>query len=287
MRWSTKSKNLINRLLAPLNLHLTSLTAARDETIRLQDLGEAGHFDKPVFPVPERFVRCDPLPIFDALDEFRGSTGRFAKNPKNGTSFSFDNAYFTSPDAEVAYAVVRRLRPKHIVEVGSGNSSRLFHAAIADGCMQTRLTAIDPHPRSAIDHVADEVITRRLEEVPLDFFGEKLDANDVLFIDSSHQVRVGNDVLKLLLCIVPALRGGVVIHLHDIFLPFDYPRQWMIEYRWDWAEQYLVQAMLQSSDRFDVMWPGHFLQRTLTDFSRFFDVKPEGVASSLWLRKRP
>ena len=101
-------------------------------------------------------------------------------------------------------------------------------------------------------------------------FCETLKCNDILFIDSSHQIRIGNDVVKLLLDIIPALKKGVLVHFHDIFLPYDYPRQWIIDNRWEWNEQYLVQAMLQGSVEFEVLWPGHFLQRTFPNFANLF-----------------
>jgi len=114
-----------------------------------------------------------------------------------------------------------------------------------------------------------------------------LEAGDILFIDSSHEVRPGNDVVRLFLNIVPRLRSGVVIHVHDIFLPFEYPREWIIENTLNvkWAEQYLLQAMLQASNEFEVLWPGYFLQRTLPGFSNYFHDGAGRFAASFWLRK--
>ncbi|HEY6763823.1 MAG TPA: class I SAM-dependent methyltransferase [Candidatus Sulfotelmatobacter sp.] len=116
-----------------------------------------------------------------------------------------------------------------------------------------------------------------------------LGPNDILFIDSSHEVRPGNDVVRLFLNVVPRLRSGVVIHVHDIFLPFEYPREWMIcnALNVNWAEQYLVQALLQGSNQFEVLWPGYYLQRTWPNFAEHFYYKPGAVAKSLWLRKLP
>lgn len=147
--------------------------------------------------------------------------------------------------------------------------------------------SIDPSPRREVQSVADQVIRRRLEDVPSSDLQDVLQFNDILFIDSSHEIRSGNDVVSLFLRVVPELRSGVVIHVHDIFLPFEYPREWIVEntLNVNWAEQYLVQAMLQGSDQFEVLWPGHFLQRTLPEFADHFDSKPIGIATSLWLRK--
>ena len=202
-------------------------------------------------------------------------------------TYSFSNDYFTSPDAEVAYALIRLLHPKRIIEVGSGNSTHLFREAITDGELSTKLVSVDPSPRREIESVADEVIRRRLEDVPPSELQDVLQPDDILFIDSSHEIRSGNDVLTLFLDVLPRLHSGVVIHVHDIFLPFEYPREWIIRntLNVNWSEQYLVQAMLQGSDQFEVLWPGHFLQRTLPDFACHFGSNPVGIAKSLWLRK--
>ena len=97
-------------------------------------------------------------------------------------------------------------------------------------------------------------------------------SDGVLFIDSSHEVRAGNDVVSLILKIIPTLSKGVVIHFHDIYLPYEYPRDLMLEHRWsrDWNEQYILQAMLQGSNQFEVLWPGNYLEQTLPGFSKHF-----------------
>jgi hypothetical protein len=278
-------KNWINRGLKPYNMSLISLTAERIETARLLALEKSGHFNQPIFPLLPQFVRFNPTPVFDAVARHKSSTNRFC-SPRADNGYFFSNSYFGSPDAEVAYALVHQLKPKHIIEIGSGNSTKLFREAITDGKLSTKLVSIDPSPRTPIDSTADRVIKQRLEQVPLSFFNETLNRGDILFIDSSHEIRVGNDVLTLLLSIVPALKNGVVIHIHDIFLPFEYPREWLIVNKWEmFKEQYLVQAMLQDSDKYDVLWPGYFLQRTLPGFSEHFSV-PHQLAASLWLRKR-
>jgi hypothetical protein len=125
----------------------------------------------------------------------------------------------------------------------------------------------------------------RLEHVPPSELADTLHDGDILFIDSSHESRTGNDVVALFLKVIPALRPGVVVHVHDVFLPFDYPREWIVEQRWDWNEQYLVQAMLQGSHQFDVLWPAHFLQQTWPGFADHFGGRCRDNACSLWLRK--
>lgn len=279
-------KNWINQGLEPFNMRLSSLTAERAESARLLALQKAGHFSQPVFPVLPQFARCNPTPVLEGVVTFKDRTQRFSFS-RTDNGYSFFNDYFTSPDAEVAYALVRQLSPKHIIEVGSGNSTKLLREAITDGELCTTLVSIDPSPRIEIEAIVNRTINQRLEQVPASFFSETLSRDDILFIDSSHEIRIGNDVINLLLNIIPALKNGVVIHIHDIFLPFDYPREWIIHNKWDFfREQYLVQAMLQNSNNYDVLWPGYFLQRTLQGFSDYFWLQPHRHATSLWLRKR-
>ncbi len=282
----SKIKHRVNELLGRVNLRIETRTADRAEMARLLNLEQTGHFGHQVFPVLPQIARCDPNPLLGALDQFREQTSRFARRREKGM-YSFSNDYFTSPDAEIAYVLIRLLHPKRIVEVGSGNSTYLFREAITDGSLDTKLVSIDPSPRREVQSVANQVIRRRLEDVPSAELQNVLHPNDILFIDSSHEIRSGNDVVSLFLNVVPELKTGVVIHVHDIFLPFEYPREWIIEntLNVNWAEQYLVQAMLQGSNQFEVLWPGHFFQRTLPDFADHFDGKRLGVATSLWLRK--
>jgi predicted O-methyltransferase YrrM len=282
----SKFRHWINKWLALANLRIETLTAERAEMNRLLDLEKAGHFRHQVFPVLPQMARCDPNPLLRELEKYREQTSRFAR-PREDGMYSFSNDYFTSPDAEIAYALIRLLHPKRIIEVGSGNSTRLFREAITDGSLDTKLVSIDPSPRREVESVADQAIRRRLEDVPSSELQDVLQPNDILFIDSSHEIRSGNDVVSLFLNVVPKLHSGVVIHVHDIFLPFEYPRDWVIQntLNVNWTEQYLVQGMLQGSDQFEVMWPGHFFQRTLPDFAGHFGGKLEDIATSLWLRK--
>jgi predicted O-methyltransferase YrrM len=276
----------MNRCLVPLNLRIETLMAERAEVARLQNLDRSGHFGRPVFPLLPQFSSCDPTPLLDAVDRLREQTDRFSA-AEHEKDYSYFNDYFTSPDAEVAYALVRQLKPKRIVEVGSGNSTKLFRHAIDDGGLDTTLVSIDPWPRLAIKDIADQIIAESVEHLPPSAIADPLGRDDILFIDSSHEIKTGNDVLVLFFQIVPSLRRGVIIHVHDIFLPYDYPREWIIDNLWDrFREQYIVQAILQSSKEYEVLWPGHYLQRSLPGFSGHFNESlPRGNATSLWLRK--
>jgi hypothetical protein len=285
MPLSSNIKAVLNGSLAAFNLTIGTLTADRLEDERLSALDKDGHFSNPIFPTLQAFQGCDYQWIIEAVRRFRHEMEPFNGPPRSG-EYSFANDYFGSPDAEVAYALARQLRPRRIIEVGSGNSTRLFREAIRIGALETELISIDPSPRVDIGPASDKVIRSPIEQLPSAYLGDHLASGDFLFIDSSHEIRIANDVLTLLLHALPTLKSGVVIHLHDIFLPYDYPREWIIANRWrQLKEQYMVQALLQESDVYKVLWPGHYLQRVLVDFAAQLGSKPEGVAKSLWLQR--
>jgi hypothetical protein len=281
---TTEIKNLLNALLRPLNLKIETLRMEQWETERLQALVREGHFGKPVAPVPDSFRRCDGEWILTAV---RRHANDFAKVVSGGgcTPYQLRNDYYTSPDAEVLYSLTRELKPRKIVEIGAGNSTLLFREAISDEGIGTELVSIDPHPRRNISRFADRCLEARLESRAASEEVLSLKSGDFLFIDSSHEIKVGNDVVKLFLEILPALPPGVVIHIHDIFLPYEYPKEWIIQNRWPWNEQYLVQAMLQGSEEYEVFWAGHYHQKTMPDFAKHFPLWLGKDASSLWLKK--
>lgn len=278
-------KAVLNRLLSPLNVRIESRTAELAEFTKLQQLVDHGHFTNPVFPILEQFQRCDPSRIFDEIAKSEARFAEFASNRPDDGSFSLVNDYYTTPDAEVLYTMVAMFRPARIIEVGSGNSTKLFRHAIIDRELTTRLISIDPDPRCEIAKFSDQVIRQRLEEIKDPTLFSSLEPNDVLFIDSSHEIKVGNDVVRLLLNVLPVLRSGVLIHLHDIFLPWDYPQRWIVDYRWNWTEQYLVQALLAENQKYEVLWPAYYLQRTMPKFEARFKQWRSVDASSLWLRR--
>jgi predicted O-methyltransferase YrrM len=266
-------------------MRVDSLTAERAETNRLQELEQQGHFDKRIFPLLPQFRACDPSRV---LQQIRHDRPRFAEivNPATPKAFPLINDYFTTPDAEILYAIVQLYRPVKIVEVGSGYSTEIFRRAIVDAGTKTNLTSIDPNPRQEIVQHSDIVVRERVEAAVDWSVFNQLQSNDILFIDSSHIVKIGNDVNWLVLSVVPQVASGVLIHFHDIFLPYEYPREWMVQNRWNWTEQYLVQALLTGNNSFEVLWPGYYLQRTWPNFDAEFKHWRNSTARSLWLRKR-
>ena len=133
--------------------------------------------------------------------------------------------WFPRVDAAAAYAIVRTLRPRRIVEVGSGHSTRFLARAVADGALGTRITAIDPEPRASLEGLKVNWLRQPVQATALKVF-EALAERDILFIDSSHRLERGSDVEFLLEKVLPRLAKGVRVHFHDIFLPEPYPAAW-------------------------------------------------------------
>jgi len=282
---STRIKTIVNKGLNRAGLELNTLTIQRRENRRLQGLKDSGYFDKPAFPVPKSFADAASEQVFDDITRYAARFDDLSSASSNHVGFSFDNPFFTSPDAEVLYCIVRRYRPRRIVEIGSGNSTRIFRLALCDGNIDAQLTSVDPRPRVDVDDLADRVIRDVVEDIEdLTLFTE-LDENDVLFIDSSHEIRTGGDITHLYLNIFPLIAPGVIVQIHDIFLPYDYRSDWLLERGMTYTEQYLVQAILQADENLEVIWPGYYLQRTVPDFAVRFPHMRSRDAQSLWLRK--
>ena len=173
--------------------------------------------------------------------------------------FDFDNAFFNGFDAAVYYSLIRRLQPQRVVEIGGGYSTQIANNALARN-RTGKLTCIEPYPEERLNgaKLDIELITKRVEEIDLDFFSS-LKANDILFIDSSHTVKFGSDVCFEFLEVLPNLKPGVWIHVHDIFFPHDYPEEWLIKRRQAWNEQYLLEAFLSFNSQFSVQLANYWI----------------------------
>ena len=209
--------------------------------------------------------------------------------------FYLNNAEFGLEDSSVFYSMIRHFKPRTILEVGSGNSTMLAARACVRNQQEghdSRLTSVEPYPRKFLVEgfpgLAGQVKSK-VEELEFSFF-DQLGENDILFIDSSHVVRTGNDVTYLYLDILPRLREGVIVHVHDIFLPYEYPRAWVIENRVFWTEQYLLQAFLTHNPLFEVLFGNFFMMKTYAEkmrnvFSPPAGYRPRSIANSLWMRR--
>lgn len=182
-----------------------------------------------------------------------------ARGPRDAqlTGYYTGNSQFTWLDARTLFVFLRALTPRRIIEVGSGYSSLLMadvNQRFLGGRVQIRCIEPFPRPflRTGVPGIS-EVIERPVQAVPLTLFTE-LDAGDILFIDSSHVSKTGSDVNHLVFEVLPRLAPGVLIHLHDIFLPAEYLEDWAVSENRSWNEQYLLRALLMHSTAFKPMF---------------------------------
>jgi predicted O-methyltransferase YrrM len=197
----------------------------------------------------------------------------------------FDQDWFARLDAAAAYAMVRREQPRRIVEVGSGHSTRFLAQAVADGALATELVCIDPAPRASLGGLKLRHEKQLLAHVDPRLF-ENLAGGDMLFIDSSHIAMPGTDVDQLFLDILPRLDRGVLVHIHDVFLPDAYPAAWAWR---GYNEQLLAGALIQGTG-YQIVFASHFVARHRPDLLAGSVVANLPLAAgahetSLWLRK--
>ncbi len=214
----------------------------------------------------------------------------YSKFPRHAdprhTRFSFENPTFSGTDALVFYCMVRHFRPTRIIEVGCGHSSLLAgQAASLNG--GTDLLCIEPDPppwlRPSFPGLT-RLISRPVQEVPLELFAS-LRTNDILFIDGSHVVKSGSDVVFLFLEVLPRLAPGVVVHVHDIFLPDDYPRSWVVDLHYFWNEQYLLHAYLLGNTGVEVLFGNTYMERRYpAEMRKTFPDSPWWGGGSFWFR---
>jgi len=206
--------------------------------------------------------------------------------------FGAGNRRFGIVDAALLYAMIRDAKPRRVLEVGAGFSTLITAAACARNRAEghaASFVSVDPHPldflRKRLDGL-DELREAKATEIPLAEFAE-LEEDDVLFVDTTHTVKVGGDANYLILDALPVLRLGVLVHFHDIFLPYEYPR-WLIERgRNYWAEQYLLQAFLAFNREFEVLFATYFFSRQFPErlAQAIPHFHPRLKPGSFWIRR--
>ncbi len=249
---------------------LRRLSASRSALLRVGVLPVIDHYYEPLFNPAhlrhgleaERDLPGIDWNIEGQLSFLRGldyaaEVLRFPTTRQPRGTFFIDNGNFEYGDADFWYSVIRRTRPKRIIEVGSGHSTLVGREAIRANALEDHTyscqqTCIDPYEMPWLEKCGITVVRRRVEEIGLDLF-LALEANDILFIDSSHVIRPQGDVLTEMLMVLPRLRSGVIVHFHDIFSPRDYPAEWVTEAIRLWNEQYLLEAFLSHNRDWEIL----------------------------------
>ncbi len=269
-----------------------------------------GHFYSPVVDQREAidyFARLAPQPVAELpgidisreamLSEWKAFLPYLRDIPfgaqKSGQwRYGFENPAYSWADGSLLHAVLRRFKPRRLIEVGSGWSSACAIDTIENflgGACE--VTFIEPYPALLKELVASTsvqtlIIDQPIQNVPLDRF-ESLEAGDVLFIDSTHVVKTGSDVCHEVFDILPRLKSGVLLHFHDVFWPFEYPRAWAVDDNRSWNELYLLRAFLQNNSDWRVVFFNDYMAKMASveiarDFPDFF----KNTGGALWLQRR-
>jgi hypothetical protein len=183
---------------------------------------------------------------------------------------AWNNPWFSGLDLAALYAMIALERPRRYLEIGSGWTTKIVRRAAKEHDVPLHITSVDPTPRGEIDRLCDRIVRQPVEQVDPDLFAP-LQSGDILFVDSSHRVFTNSDCVVMVLEVLPDLAPGVIVHFHDIFLPYDYPPEWNERY---YSEQYLLAAWLLARGRaIEIELPNMFLSR---------DESLAGELSALW-----
>jgi hypothetical protein len=241
---------------------------------------------------PPAGVAFDPDVMRATMRRLAAHHGQFPfhKDHDGVNRFYYDNPFFGCHDASVYFSMLLEFRPKRVVEMGSGFSSRLLLDAserFLGG--ETGITLIDPSP-GTLDDLRPTARTRMLscpvQDAPVDLF-DQLEANDILFVDSSHVGKTGSDVNYYLFRILPRLKPGVIIHIHDMFWPFEYLPEWVLADNRSWNEAYLVHAFLQYNHAFEILyWNNYAFHFLGAELREAMPLCMGNEGGSLWIRKK-
>jgi hypothetical protein len=231
----------------------------------------------------------------DLLHSFRAFYDEmpFKENNKANNRFSFDNVFFTYADALSMYNMLRYYQPKRLIEIGSGFSSALIldtnelflNNAIA-------ITFIEPDPVRLHGNLKGNekinIIQKKIQEVDTALF-QRLEAGDFLLIDTSHVSKSGSDVNHIYFNILPYLKKGVIIHIHDTFFPFEYPEKWVVEQKRSWNELFLLRAFLAFNEKFKILFFNDYILKKEKEYVEInmplFLRRNETVCGGMWIEK--
>jgi hypothetical protein len=214
----------------------------------------------------------------------------FERQSNPNSRYFHPNGAFLFQDAFVLHSMIRHLQPTRIIEVGCGYSS----CVTLDTCealkLNTHLTFIDPYAELLLrltrleDRSRFDLKQAFIQDVPDELFSG-LRENDILFIDTSHVSKVGSDVNHIFFNILPALKPGVVVHFHDMWYPFEYPKDWLYKGMF-WNEAYLLRSFLMYNRSFEILLFNNYLNRCMTDrIKADFPLFLEEPGASLWIRR--
>jgi len=238
---------------------------------------------------PEVFDADEMVAFLDQIDRYGAEFDMPKTSPTvpNLGDFYWDNGAFSFSDALAYYSIIRDRKPNRIIEVGCGFSTLVAAEALArNGTGE--LICVEPYPMPFLrDHPGiSELVETPVQSLPPGWFDERLEDGDIFFIDSTHTVKIGSDCLHLYLRVLPALRSKLLVHAHDIFLPFGFPPEWALDLHCYWTEQYLLMAFLVQNPLWKVRF-GSYYHHILNPerLDSFMRGKCERGGSSFWFEK--
>jgi hypothetical protein len=244
-------------------------------------------YGKPCHPQITKIFAKQREEFATLLDGFSQHTELFASIPMHGDPSSktpnWNNGFFEYLDAASLVSILLSNSPRLYLEIGSGNSTKFARHAIDSAKLETRIISVDPEPRAQINSLCDEIIRQRLEECDLTLF-DQLEPGDILFFDGSHRLFTNSDVTVFFLELMPRLKAGTIVHIHDIFLPLDYPPAWSKRM---YSEQYMLATMLLCPQpSFKVLLPNCFVCNDADLQSRVesFLVPAGWAGGSFWIK---
>lgn len=216
------------------------------------------------------------------IERYLGEMAVIAVHDPSGIEPAWINGYLPGLDAAAIYSLLRARGPRRYVEVGSGNSTKFAARAKRDGGLDVRITSIDPQPRAEIDEICDELLRAPLETLELGRW-RSLQSGDIVFLDGSHRVFPNSDVVSFFLDALPYLASGVLVGIHDVYLPFDYPASIADQY---YSEQYMLAAWLLGGAPVDIVLPAYWawqrmraeVERMWSHHARFAHIERHGGA---------
>ncbi|GAA6767913.1 class I SAM-dependent methyltransferase [Flavobacterium sp. CGRL1] len=300
MTLKKKIKSLINKLPYVKTLYQQSLNSAHPN----------GHFYSPIVSIENikkrefeiwKNVENDGIAGINLRTEEQKSLIRkfvqyyeeipFKPEKQNKFRYYFENDYYSYTDSIILYSFIRHFKPKRIIEIGSGFSSAImldtneffFNNEID-------LTFIDPYAERLLSLITQEDLKRvkliesDVQLIPLDVFKE-LQSGDILFVDSTHVTKTGSDVNYILFEILPTLNSGVLIHFHDIFYPFEYPKEWVYK-GYSWNEDYILKAFLMYNDKFEIKSFSEYLHKHHKEVFEKLPLSYLNFGGNLWIEKK-
>ena len=270
----------------------------------------AGHFYSPLVSVDEAKSRQDEIWAKEHEEGITGINLRtsdqiklikgfkkfydempFKSEKQDNLRYYFDNGFYSYTDGIILHAMIRNFNPERIIEIGSGFSSAVmldtnelfFNNSISH-------TFIEPYPERLLsllkekDKATTRIIQQDVQSVPLETFQE-LEAGDILFFDGTHVAKTGSDVNYILFEVLPSLKSGVLIHIHDVFYPFEYPKEWVFEGR-GWNEDYFLKAFLMYNDRFEITLFSEYIHKLHREAFKDMPLTYKNPGGNFWLLKK-